>query len=659
MRGPTDHSESDIDEDAISTSSTASRRSDEDYDAQVDMKPATASTSITRPKLRGADAALMSTGKLSQAKNPLESSVESSWAKAGRLNLAEASKDRVKGRNDIPPDEVDKFDKTTVAGLKSQLKDMNQKVSGDKASLWHRLQGRNTQSVPKPVKSNAEPSKEKKPRLSNFARTASERAKDRDEIPKDELEDFDKAKVVQLRDQLKQNGQKAMGTKAILWNRLRGREGRPEPKSLKRSIISSYQRDGIEKKHTDQIKSPMAGGKNAQGRANDPKTRTEKFTKVKRIVIKQETRGSNIQNSGIKAEPDRTQQKIKSNSGDVTGSRHDNTTSMADTIKAEEVSVNAHYDDETETHNDQPAITLHSQVEPGNENPSTIGNGKAICDDQNPTTDLPISLSSRARLEGSIKRKCTPKVSGSIKRIKLRDGSRQACSLHHRSCRSGIGESGLAAPSSPSSDGLLSIGSNIEDVNPTDYYIPQRNLAMTLGEILAEYPDFLQNAPMPPNHGMAIREYLRNNTSQRHWLAIQHRDNNGPFQHYREAEANNALRDGFLFEPFIDVLDQTTAIWQLWEDAESQGHADLWRSRWADDPRANGFSHIFLDSRPFNEVAQAYPYFANFIYDAIENGDLTLENGDNMIYLQAILRTWNAEQGGQDPDDSVLDKGRL
>ncbi|KAH8197641.1 hypothetical protein TruAng_008185 [Truncatella angustata] len=53
-------------------------------------------------------------------------------------------------------------------------------------------------------------------------------------------------------------------------------------------------------------------------------------------------------------------------------------------------------------------------------------------------------------------------------------------------------------------------------VTPTDYYIPQNLLDQTLQQLLVKQPDLFQpGAPVPPNHDITFREYLRDNPKAR------------------------------------------------------------------------------------------------------------------------------------------------
>jgi hypothetical protein len=159
----------------------------------------------------------------------------------GNGNFEKATRNRVKGRDELPKDELDEFDSIKTSEIKEELKKRGHKIGSatSKVELWNRLKGRETEpekAKKKKTKSTKEkgekgdgksttPKKDKIPGNGNFAKASQKRAKGRDTIPADELEEFDKTKVTDLKARLQAADLSTSDRKIDLWLRWKDADG--------------------------------------------------------------------------------------------------------------------------------------------------------------------------------------------------------------------------------------------------------------------------------------------------------------------------------------------------------------------------------------------------------------------------------------------------
>ncbi|KAK9788025.1 putative SAP domain-containing protein [Seiridium cardinale] len=452
-----------------------------------------------------------------------EETAEKKEITPGNGNFAKATRDRVKGREEIPADELEEFDKIKVTELKQKLKFKGLKVSGGKVELWNRLVGREEEleGPTKPEKTKKKSTEEKVdsekpasdkvkiPGNGNFAKASQRRAAGREKVPRGELKQFDSTKVSDLKQWLKEAELAVSGTKVDLWFRWKEYEAAGP-------IDRAEQRTADETK----AKHGSAGGEG-----------------------------------------------LKDDGGSVRGEEGEGEGTGAE---------------------EEDSPRRPSKVKKGKEKSKRRG---------------------RSGSPGRGKRTKIHVVSGRSKPTR-EPGERR----RHRHPR------------------------------PTDYYIREYFLDLTLADALTENSSILDDGPPPVSHDITLRQYLKDNPDHRHRLAVDHRNNEGPFQNQEENINNwyDELQSGFMDMPFVDVLDRTAVLWSVWEDEERSRPGEIWENRLTD-AGLDGFDPAFLDGRPFHEVVAQYPNFGYMILDEFDTSSLTALNPEDKEKLFEVLTNWEKD----------------
>ncbi|ETS73467.1 hypothetical protein PFICI_14413 [Pestalotiopsis fici W106-1] len=438
----------------------------------------------------------------------------------GNGNFSKATRNRVKGRNQLPKDELVEFDRIKISELKEELKKRGYKVgSMTKVQLWNRIKGREAEPGlnAKSVKTRqSKPATKKVPGNGNFARSSQKRAADRDTIPAHDLEEFDHTKVADLRKLLQSAGLSASGRKIDLWLRWKDADA---PTTEDGSV-------------TDEWDAQMESDEDRPWLKDLDESIHEKVTEARNVLL----------------------------------------TKKEQEAKAQE------QEDESLTEDDDKA------KEPRR--------GKAV-----------------VKTKGKRFNSTQPQRTQKRSRVQSRDDR----------------EGGNAS------------------IKPTCFYIDKRFLDMSVAQISQAIPRIMDGAASPQDANISLRHYLVEHYNHRRGIAQLQADGNVFLGNLNESSIpHNVLRRGFAQESFVHVLDYTPEIFVLWEQEVDAGNNDLWRNRW-NHPRLSGFTCSLLNGRSFIDAVKQYPKFGLLIMDGIMDGRLKIQGTKDMYELQEVLNAWVTE----------------
>lgn len=388
--------------------------------------------------------------------------------------------------------------------------------------------------TPKPAKKKErkeeKPKKVKVPGNGNFAKASQRRAAGRDTIPKDELEEFDKTKLTDLKERLKTLGLKTTGRKLELWLRWKGAD------------------------------------------ADD-------------------------------AEPS----DIESDTEDEELDPKDDVDDVDD------------WDATKDTDEDLPRL---DQFEP------SIGG--------------PIDEAKAALRRASILKK------------KKEEGERNITFMAINDNKGKRPSSSKSEQTSTKRPRIHSEADDIEDkeepsILPTHFYIDQHFLDMTLAEVLKAVPEIPSGTAPPRDINMTFRQYLLEHFGYRRDIAQLKARGTTLFGDLSDNIAKHGrkryivLQPGFIRRSFVEALDETPYILQLWEELIESGYKELWHNRW-NHPRLSGFHSSLLNGRGFLETVVQYPNFAHFLNEAIDSQRLIIMDATDSHGLQLVSDRWIIEE---------------
>lgn len=477
----------------------------------------------------------------------------------------------------------------------------------------------------------------------NFAKATRNRVKGRDDIPDDELEEFDSIKTTELREELKKRGYKvgATNSKVELWCLLKGREDGAE----KLARISSTKNDKAktktpktvkkkERKEEKPKKAKIPGNGNfakasqrrATGRDTIPEDELEEFDKTKLTDLKERLKTLGLKTTGRKLELWLRWKEVDAKDA--------NDADDADAAEPSDIESDTE-DEELDPQDDVDDVDDWDATKDSDEDAPWY-------EKFDPALRGPIDEARDALMRASILKK---KKEEGERNITFRPDS------YDKGKRPSSSKSGQASSKRPRIQGEGDDVKGKEEPSglPTDFYIDQRFLDMTLAEVLKAVPEIPSGTAPPRDINMTFRQYLLEHFEYRRDIAQLKARGTTLFGDLSENIAKHGrkryivLQPGFIRRSFVEALDETPYILQLWEELIESGYDELWHNRY-NHPRLSKFHSSLLNGRNFLETVVEYPNFAHFLNEAIDSQRLIIMDATDSQGLQLVSDRWIIEE---------------
>lgn len=165
-------------------------------------------------------------------------------------------------------------------------------------------------------------------------------------------------------------------------------------------------------------------------------------------------------------------------------------------------------------------------------------------------------------------------------------------------------------------------------VVPTDYMIPDAFLELEIGDYRVKecLDQTWTKLGVKPNPKSTLRAFLRENPDIRLELALLRKSD--PTLLPEDLYASHMLASGFADRPFMDVLDETPVIYQIWERTmhECSDLDDLWQRDGDRRGEHRVFTPFLVADMTFGDVLSVYRHFGELVGSLVgAEGGLIIE----------------------------------